>query len=207
MRLPWEIAGKTRFERWIAPITIGALVGLVAFLLVLFVRSPRDAIVLEVSRQSDPDQISVWVGGEVAKPGLYQLQRGSRVADAIAAAGGLNPGANASGLSMAGMLSDADEIVVPASSAAVQAVPVTESSAPNPTTAPASDSTTNLININTADASELEELPGVGPAIAGRIIEYRNAHGGFTTVDELEAVSGISARMVDEFRPFITVGQ
>lgn len=206
MRLPWENAGNSRFDRWFAPVTIGALVGLVAFLLVLLVRSPRDTIVLEVARQSDPDQVSVWVGGEVAQPGLYQLQRGSRVSDAIAAAGGLNPGTNAGGLSMAKMIADADEIFVPGV-AAPEATPPAVAADTSATAAPAGITSTSLININTADSAALEALPGVGPAIAGRIIEYRTAHGGFTTIDELEAVSGISARMVDEFRPYITVGQ
>lgn len=204
--MPWENAGKSRFDRWFAPVTIGALVGLVAFLLVMLVRSPRDTIVLEVSRQSDPDQISVWVGGEVVRPGLYQLQRGSRVSDAIEAAGGLAPGVDARSLPMAEVLADADEIFVPGS-AAPQVAPVTESANTNPTTEPSIDSSANPININTADASALEALPGIGPAIAGRIIDYRNANGGFATVDELETVSGISARMVDEFRPYITVGK
>jgi competence protein ComEA len=204
VRLPWETGNQKGLDRWFAPITIGALIGLVAFLLVLLIRTPRDTVVLEVSRQPDPDQIKVWVGGEVVQPGLYQLRRGSRVSDAIEAAGGLKSGADVAALPMAELVADADEIVVPIRGTA-PVIPVAAADPTEPDPLMAEPSST-LININTADARELEALPGIGPAIAARVVEYRDANGAFSTVDELEAVSGISARMVDEFRPYITVG-
>jgi competence protein ComEA len=168
-------------------------------IVVVAVRSPRDTIVLEVEPDPDPNELQVWVGGEVAQPGLYTLARGARVADALEAAGGVLESGDTAGLGLAAPVEDADQIIVPPRSAAVAA---------NPTigTAPASPASDSRVNINTASAAELIELPGIGEALSGRIIEYREQHGPFQSIDELAEVSGISDRMVDELRDLITTG-
>ena len=169
--------------------------------------SKGETIVLQVQPVDDPNIVRVYVGGEVMTPGLYSLSRGSRVAEAIAAAGGTTGAGDLAGFRMATVVEDADQIIVPARRAAPtpQALPTVSGGSPVATfeSAPATAST---ININTATASELEALPGIGPALAARIVEYRDQNGPFRSIDELEAVSGISERMVNEMQDLITVG-
>lgn len=178
-----------------------ALVGLLAFSALLIFRSQRqETIVLEVQDAPDPNVVRVFVGGAVRQPGLYTLARGSRVADALAAAGGVTEIGDTSSLGLAAVLEDADQIVV----------------ADRPTAAPASGSNDRpvqggsgapaTVNLNTASVAELEQLPGIGPALAARIVEHREAHGPFRAVDELADIRGISERMVDDLRPLVTVG-
>ena len=102
------------------------------------------------------------------------------------------------------LLEDADQIIVPN-----QRPAATSRSSPDETAPVDSDATassTSPININTASALELEILPGIGPALAARIVEYREANGPYQSVGELEAVRGISAAMVEELAALITVG-
>ncbi|MEX1158347.1 MAG: ComEA family DNA-binding protein, partial [Thermomicrobiales bacterium] len=140
-------------------------------------------------------------------PGLYTLPRGSRVADAIELAGDVTTTGDTSGLGMAAVLEDADQIIVPARQVIVAptAAP-TVSGGPGPAATRPPLTGVAPININTASASELDTLPGIGPALSARIIEHRESNGPFQTVDELEAVSGISERMVNEMRALITIG-
>lgn len=152
--------------------------------------------------------VVVWIGGAVATPGIYTLQRGSRLNDVIVAAGGLSRRADTSSFNLAARIEDEDQIEVPfIVSAADTTNPATPSSfgirlseAGHP-----SDSDT-AININTASAGAMEALPGIGPALAERIVEYRTEHGPFGEIEELAQVSGISPAMVDEMGDLITVG-
>lgn len=176
---------------------LGLICGLVLLTIALIWRGTRgETIVLEVEPVANVASIRVYVGGAVASPGLYTLQRGSRVADAIFAAGGTTTDADTTGLGMAAPLRDADQIIVPTRSA-----PVPEGG----TQATAATSNAAL-NINRASATELEALPGIGPTIASRVVEYRQRNGFFRSVDELEIIQGISPRMVEEIRSLITVG-
>jgi competence protein ComEA len=128
----------------------------------------------------------VDVAGDVRRPGLVRLPAGSRVADALAAAGGARPGASTTGLNLARKVVDGEQIVVGAPAAA----------------APSSGA---LLNLNTATAEDLDALPGVGAVLAGRIVEWRTAHGPFTSVDQLREVSGIGARKLASIRALLTV--
>ncbi len=198
-------------------IATGGLVGAVLLLFFLLVRGQRDTIVLQVQPVSDPMTVQVYVGGEVNNPGLYALPRGSRVADAVTSAGGLLSTADTSAIGMAAVLEDADQIIVPARRPTPQPAiqpPVVattpaltqESTPTTPVPEVPSTETSALININIATAAEMDWLPGIGPVLASRIVEYRLTHGPFQTLEELEQVSGISARMVEELRPLITLG-
>lgn len=178
----------------------GGLVGLVCLLVFLVVRSPRDTVILELQPDPHPNEVRVWVGGEVARPGLYILARGARVADALEAAGGVLESAETSGLGLAAPVEDADQVIVPARQ------PANMPSAPPSGTQSGETAVTGGVNINSASAMELDTLPGIGEALSARIIEYREQHGPFQSVDELAEVSGISERMVDELRELITVG-
>ncbi|WP_458335675.1 helix-hairpin-helix domain-containing protein [Streptomyces sp. 372A] len=138
-------------------------------------------------------QIVVDVSGKVRNPGLRRLPAGSRVDDALTAAGGARPGADLAGLNRARVLMDGEQIVVGAPPAASPAGggggPVAEGSGGGP------------VSLNTATAEQLEGLPGVGPVLAQHIVDYRTQHGGFRSVDELREVNGIGDRRFADLRP------
>jgi competence protein ComEA len=167
----------------------------------IFTSRRQETIVLDVEQASDPNLVRVYVGGEVHQPGLYSLPRGSRVADALAAAGGATEVGDTITLGMAAVLEDADQIIVGAQM--VPLVAPADSTSAVSSNAPAGAAP---ININTASETELVALPGIGPALAARIVEHRERNGPFRSVDELEVISGISDRMVDELRPFLSIG-
>lgn len=136
--------------------------------------------------------IFVHILGAVASPGLYELREGDRAVDAVAAAGGFADGADQSQLNLARFVTDGEQIVVPV----VGAVP--------PTTAGGA-AVPGKVNINTADAAALETLPRVGPAMAARIIEWRDANGRFTAVEDLMSVSGVGEKTFEQLRDLVTV--
>lgn len=137
----------------------------------------------------EPHTIVVHVDGAVASPGVYTLVTGSRVADAVAAAGGATPEAQTTGVNLAAPLSDGQQVIVPAQGQQVpQQSPDGVASADAPTSASA------LINLNTAGVEELDALPGVGEATARAIVEERESNGPFATVEDLVRVSGIGEK-------------
>lgn len=142
-------------------------------------------------------RIAVEVVGAVSTPGVYRLDGDARVQDAIDAAGGARADADLTGLNLARRLDDEERLEIP--STRVVATPTTSA-------APAAVKN-GTININTASAEELDALPGIGPALAGRIVAYRQQHGPFASVEELSNVSGISPKMVETLRPLISVTQ
>ena len=147
-------------------------------------------------------ELFVHVAGAVRRPGLYTLQEGSRVADAIEAAGGAVTKADLDAINLAELLVDGAKIDVPergADAAAAQpaATPSTGSAAATP--APA------IIDLNTADATMLETIPGIGPVLATAIVQHRDENGPFPSVDALIDVSGIGPATLESVRPYVTV--
>ncbi|MFF6985909.1 helix-hairpin-helix domain-containing protein [Streptomyces sp. NPDC010273] len=147
-------------------------------------------------------EIVVDVGGKVREPGVHRLPAGSRVTDALRAAGGVRPGTNTEGLNRARFLVDGEQIVV--GGPAPAAVPgaggantagVAGSVAGAAPTAP--------VSLNTGTADQLNTLPGVGPVLAQHIIDYRTQHGGFRSVDELRQVNGIGDRRFADLRDLV----
>jgi len=141
----------------------------------------------------------VAVEGKVAHPGLVRLPSGSRVADAIAAAGGALPGADLSFVNIAQKVVDGELIVV--------GVPPPPGAAGSGAAGTSGTSTGQSapINLNTASVADLDTLPGIGPALAQRIIDYRTQHGSFHSVDELRNVSGIGDAKFAEIKDLVTV--
>ncbi|WP_029149850.1 ComEA family DNA-binding protein [Microbacterium indicum] len=140
-------------------------------------------------------ELYVHVSGAVASPGLYVLGTGARVVDAVSAAGGLADDAATDTVNLARLVTDGEQLVVPAEGEA-PAAPAASGGDPAPA-AP--------VSINTADAAALEELPGIGPALAQRIIDQRTTAGPFATVDDLLSVSGIGPKVLESLRPLVTV--
>jgi competence protein ComEA len=148
------------------------------------------------SSASPATQVIVDVAGLVRKPGVYALDPGSRVVDAIDRAGGALPKADLSLLNLAAPLVDGQQILVQeegtsGGTGATGVLPGTGGG--------------TLVNINTADEPTLETLNGVGPSLATAIIQYRTEHGPFTSVDQLDQVSGIGPATLEKLRPQVTV--
>lgn len=135
----------------------------------------------------------VHILGEVAKPGLYQLRAGDRAIDAVAAAGGLTDAADDAQLNLARFLTDGEQIIVPK-----------VGDVPAPVAGGAVSGPASKVNINSADAAALEDLPGVGPALAQRIIDWRAAQGPFAAIDDLKNVTGIGDKVFAGFQENIT---
>jgi competence protein ComEA len=141
----------------------------------------------------------VDVAGKVRRPGIATLPLGSRVIDALEAAGGARPGIRLGTLNLARVLADGEQIVV-----GQPAPPGVAASAASAPTSGAAGSTP-MVNINTASQAELEELPGVGPVTAQAILAFRTENGAFSAVDELLEVSGIGDATLAEMAPFVTL--
>ena len=143
------------------------------------------------------EQVIVDVAGKVRHPGIVTLPVGSRVADALEAAGGARPGVDLTTLNLARVLVDGEQLLVGLTPAIVPSSPGA--------TASADPLAGGLVNINTADQVTLETLPGVGPVTAQAILDWRADNGTFTTVDELLEVDGIGEVTLDELRDLVTV--
>ncbi|MBN2027484.1 MAG: helix-hairpin-helix domain-containing protein [Actinobacteria bacterium] len=143
--------------------------------------------------QRGKQELTVHVAGSVSHPGVVLLEEGDRVIDAIVAAGGPLPEADLERLNLAQEVQDGQKITVPVRGT----VENMESGEP--------DSTGERINLNTSSRSELEELPGIGPTLAERIIAYREKKGGFSSVEELKQVSGIGEKKFEELRDLVEI--
>ncbi|MGZ3099075.1 helix-hairpin-helix domain-containing protein [Streptomyces sp. H72] len=158
-------------------------------------------------------EIVVDVGGKVRKPGVHRLPAGSRVADALRAAGGVRPGAGTDGLNRARFLVDGEQVVVGAPATGTGAVPggTVPGGSGGSGGAGGSAAAGGLagagpvapVSLNTATADQLDTLPGVGPVLAQHIIDYRTRHGGFRSVDELREVNGIGERRFADLRNLV----
>lgn len=143
----------------------------------------------------EPSPIIVDVAGAVRRPGVYEFRDGDRIIDAIRTAGGPTGKASMDALNLAAPLTDGAQILVPLAAPPGQAV-----SGSTTTGGPAP-----LVNVNTASATELEELPGIGEVIAQRIVDYRTQNGPFANVDDLLDVSGIGDAILGDIRDLVTV--
>ncbi len=160
-----------------------------------------------------PSEVVVDIAGAVYRPGVYRLKGDQRVQDALALAGGAKPNADLEQLNLAAVLQDGTQLYIPLKGQATpeaQAEPVYQGKktdspyrSSRAKTASSKALAPGSININTASASELDRLPGIGPATAAKIIAYRKSHSGFKSVDELIQVKGIGPKKLAAMRKYV----
>ncbi|MFZ5821916.1 MAG: helix-hairpin-helix domain-containing protein [Chloroflexota bacterium] len=185
-------------------IVIGILVGLlVAGGVWLAARGPQGQGV-ELRPAPTPEPIQVHVAGAVVRPGVYDLPEDGRVQDAVEAAGGFVAEADKNALNLAARLDDGERLDIPY---VAGFIPDEESGFVVVSEGTPSSLFGDLLNINTASLEELDELPGIGPTTAQRIVDYREAFGPFASIEDIVNVSGIGQATYNEIKDLITVGE
>ncbi len=142
--------------------------------------------------------VVVHVAGKVRRPGLVRAPTGSRVADVLILAGGPLPGVDLTTLNLARQVTDGEQIIV-----GQPAPPGSSSTAPGTTSNPSTAPSGSPVNLNTATLDQLDALPGVGPVLAQRILDYRTQNGPFTTIDQLQEVPGVGPKKFDSLKPHV----
>ncbi len=191
----------------IAYVLAGILIGFILAGAVFIVsRLPSgEPVALEPVPTKPP--IEVQVVGGVVRPGVYELPEGSRVQDAVDAAGGMLANADPNSINLAARLEDGQQVVVPGGG--------TSSTGSSQGTAPFTViptigsplSNSELVNINTATVGELDSLPGIGPTTAQNIVNYRQQHGPFSQIEDIMNVPGVGPATFDSIKDLITAGQ
>ncbi len=185
-----------RLPYWQIGLLILLLISILAggyFMLKPAPRPAPDFVSNEEAATREPQQLTVHVAGAVKNPGVVRIEEGKRVVDAIEQAGGPLPEADLDALNLAQQIQDGQRINVPRQGAAGAGGDGT------------GDESGHKVNINLASAKELEELPGIGPTLAERIVDYRKKKGGFKKVDELKQVSGIGEKKFEELRDYVEI--
>ena len=177
------------------PTFIGVLIGLVlGGIFWIIARSPRGNSV-ELLPAPTPSPLIVDVAGAIPKPGVYELPEGSRVKDAVEAAGGFLAEADKSTINLAAPLEDGQRLDIPFLAGTEPLGSVTTQ-----------EEQVELIDINTADVDTLSTLPGIGPTLAQRIVDYRDTYGPFFYIEDIMNVEGISATTFENIKDLITTG-
>ncbi|WP_433183900.1 helix-hairpin-helix domain-containing protein [Actinoallomurus sp. CA-150999] len=218
---PQDPGRRVRLDPGVPGIRVLAVVGLVAALVAGAYlwwsrpepRSAPPVVVSPAAHRSAPTDASapspaaptsslspvlIDVAGKVRHPGVVSLPAGARVIDAIKAAGGVRPGTETGTLNLARRVVDGEQILVGVDAPPTPAAPP---GAPPGATVPGG----TPVDLNTASAAQLDQLPGVGPVLAQRIVDYRAQHGPFRSVDELRQVSGIGAAKFGDLKGLVTV--
>ncbi len=173
-------------------IPLGVVIGLAIAGFILVVSSPQRGTPITLS-PAPTAALIVQVEGMVADPGIYSLQPGSRVSDAITAAGGFLSGAPSASINLARPLKDGEKLIIrlipSAAAAAVAADP----------------GSVYLIDLNTATLEQLDSLPGIGQTRAEAIIQYRTDHGNFVTIDELQNIPGFGEALFNQIKMLVMV--
>jgi competence protein ComEA len=167
-------------------ILYGVLIGLIAAGFIwLMVGRPRGESITLLSTPTPADMV-VFVSGAVATPGVYTLPPGSRVEAVVQAAGGFVPGAQTDAVNLAAPLQDGQQVNIPG-------------------IVDTSRITAGRVDINSASLTELDALPGIGPTTAQAIIDYRNAHGPFQYIQDIQNVPGVGPNTYEQIQNYITV--
>ena len=177
-----------RFKEVSFYLLIGTLFGIIiGGVLWILARQPKGTPILLATRPGNSN-ITIYISGEVVNPGVYEIPFGSRITDAVDAAGGTLPGSDINLVNLAEILADSDHVYIPRVSNI-------------------NDNENIRININFATQAELEALPGIGNSVASQIIEYRNKNGFFTSIEEIQKVSGIGPATYEKIQNYISVGE
>lgn len=145
-------------------------------------------------------KLTVDISGEIAKPGVYQVNKGTRIYQLIEQAGGLSQEANIDIINRAAPVQDGQKIVIPSK----QNIPTQQNNS-SETNYEMENAGKPLVNINQASKEELENISGIGPAMAKRIIEHRRQSGNFASIDEIKKVKGIGEKKFDKIKAYITI--
>ena len=164
-------------------------------------------------KTSDPVDVVIHIAGAVKSPGVYHLANGQRVNDAIEKAGGSLPEADLEQVNLAAKALDGTMLYIPKKQEplkpGIDSNYVGKSGKSSYSSKPVAEArgtkvkASGMVSLNTASSSQLESLPGIGPSMAQRILEYRKEHGGFGSIDELRSVKGIGAKKLDKMRKFL----
>ena len=188
--------------RSILTVLLGVLAGFIlAGALFLVSRTPAGKPI-ELLPAPTKMPILVNVVGAVPRPGLYELPLGSRVRDAVNAAGGLLTDADTAAVNLAAPLEDGQQLEIPSLSGNLGGTQPPVTAAPTPASAA---TPSELVNINTATLEELDKLPGIGPTTAQNIVDYRTEHGPFQRIEDLMNVPNIGPATFDRLKQLITV--
>jgi len=179
-------------------VVLGLVGGLFGAGVLFLVSRPAIGTAVQLLPAPTPLPLVVYVTGEVINPGLFNLPPGSRLADAIEAAGGMTDQAASQAINLAQMVTDGMRINIPDQNAVSQDDLTMDISR-------AGEPVAILVNINTADQAELETLPEIGPVSAQEIIAYRQVNGPFESIDEIMDVPGIGNITFEAIRELITV--
>jgi competence protein ComEA len=198
---------RDRLQDWVADLEFGAMQKRALILISVLVGVISVAVVARGHSQPvietppiviAPPKVMVDVAGAVKTPGVYELPANSRVIDAIAAAGGAAAHADTSDINLARIIKDGEQVYV-------DLMTVSSPSIQSGTVQRTVKKKSGPININRATAGELDSLPGIGPVLASRIIDYRKANGPFISVDDLQKVSGIGVSKFAQFKSKVRV--
>lgn len=155
------------------------------------------------ARASAPATILVYVTGSVPRPGLFRMSASSRAMDAVSRAGGMLPGADSAGVNLAAPLEDGQQITVPKIGQKITRSRATTRTRRARKKRSERISFLSAVDVNTADAATLEQLPGIGAELAARLIAYRQMNGPFRSVDDLADVAGMTQRRIDGLAPYL----
>ncbi len=195
------------FKNW-RPFLFGLCTGLLSVAIILILSKRQTGVPIKLAPRAStptPLPLRVHVTGAVNAPGVYELTASSIVQDALAAAGGLTDTASTDRLNLAELITDGQQIFLPSQSQpAISPPDATGGPAQSATGQPAA-APGQIVNINTGTQAELETLPRIGPVIAQRIIDYRTTNGRFTSIDQIENVTGIGDATFEAIKDYITV--
>ena len=214
MKISFDYKKLLNYKQKIARVTIITMLILATLFLFLFrTGNQPEKVILKQTESSDAttiqsdiseDVIIVDVAGEVKSPSVIELPMNSRINDAIKAAGGLTNLADISQINRAAMLSDGDKVYIPTLKVSQAQDGATLTADPAPNNVGTNDiGASKIININLATANELEEIPGVGPVTAEKIIQYRIEHGLFRKLEDLTKISGIGDKTFEKMKSTI----